>query len=111
MQYQGIQILQVIIALLDHKGLIYFFISDEEAWEDHTLHFYERNPTRRGLDFSETHEARHDFLSYAVELHCINPGKSQIKPFGQQAASTSGSREPQNASRTSFGIFTLELAE
>jgi hypothetical protein len=34
--------------------------------------FYERNPTGRGLDFTENPNTKNDFLRYVVELQCLS---------------------------------------
>jgi len=39
--------------LLDEKGLRLTFYNNRRVEEEHTLHFNERNPTRRGMDFND----------------------------------------------------------
>jgi uncharacterized protein (DUF1330 family) len=64
---------QAILALLDNKGLHITFFNDKRESEDHILHFYERKPAGRGLDFDEYPETKSDFVRYTVELRCLNP--------------------------------------
>jgi hypothetical protein len=73
MEWPGIQILQAILSLPDQKRLRFTFIDDTAEGDDHTLHFYERNPARRGMDFNEHPEDKLDLVRYAVELRCQNP--------------------------------------
>ena len=53
--------------------------------KEHTLHFYERNLARRGLDFNDYCDDKIDFVMYAVELRCLNPvvdtKKSPLPPL------------------------------
>ena len=53
--------------------------------EEHILHFYERNPARRGLDFDDHPDDKTDFTKYAVEHRCLNPivdkKKSPLPPL------------------------------
>jgi hypothetical protein len=71
--------------LLDEKGLRFTFYDNMRVEEEHTLHFYERNPTRRGLDFNHHPDDKTDFVRYAVELRCLNPvmdtKKSPLPPL------------------------------
>jgi len=73
MKLLGVYIPHAIIASLDEKGLICSFISEERAWDDHNLHFYERNTARRELHFSEALEAQQVFVRYSLEIHSMNP--------------------------------------
>jgi len=49
------------------------FYNDKREAEEHTLHFYERNPAGRGLDFDDHPEDKIDFVMYAAELRSLNP--------------------------------------
>ena len=73
MEWPGIQTPQAIINNLNEKPLKFTFSTDKGAREEHYLSFYERNPTGRGLDFTDNPDAKDDFIRYAVELHCLNP--------------------------------------
>ena len=44
-EWPGIQIPQAILSLLDEKDLKFTFYNNKREAEEHTLHFYERNPT------------------------------------------------------------------
>ena len=59
--------------MLAEKGLRFTFYNDKRAREEHTLHFYERNPVGRGLNFNDHPDDKTDFFRYAVELRCMNP--------------------------------------
>jgi hypothetical protein len=72
-EWPGIQIPQAILSLLDEKGLRFTFYDNKRIVEEHTLHFYERNPAGRGLDFNDYPDDKPDFVKYAVELRCLNP--------------------------------------
>ena len=72
-EWLGIQIPQAILSMLDEKGLRFTFYNNKRVSEEHTLHFYERNPARRGLDFNDYPDDKTDFVRYAVELRCLNP--------------------------------------
>jgi len=72
-EWLGIQIPTAITSLLEDTGLNFPFINDNNEWEQHDVHFYERNPTGRGLDFTDTEDIKSDFLRYVVEYHCQNP--------------------------------------
>ena len=71
--------------MLEDTGLRFTLYNDKREAEEHTLHFYERNPTSRGLDFDNHPEDKTDFVRYAVELRCLNPivdtKKSPLPPF------------------------------
>jgi hypothetical protein len=54
------------MSLLDCKELQFTFFYDKREGEDHTMYFYERNPTGRGLDFDDYPEDKSDFVRYAV---------------------------------------------
>ena len=43
-EWLGVQILEAIISLLDENGLMFAFYNNTRVVEEHTLHFYERNP-------------------------------------------------------------------
>jgi hypothetical protein len=73
-EWPGIQITQTIMSLLDSKGLQFTFFHDKRKEEAHALHFYERNPAGRGLDFDDSPEDKPDFIKYVVELRCLNLG-------------------------------------
>jgi hypothetical protein len=62
--------------LLEEKGLRFIFYNKMKVVEEHTLHFYERNPTRRGLDFNDDPDDKTDFVRYAVDLRCLNRSSS-----------------------------------
>ena len=47
--WQGIQIPMTITSLLHYKGLNFPFFNDDNEWEQHDAHFYERNPAGRRL--------------------------------------------------------------
>jgi len=57
---------------LNEKPLKLIFCTDKGAREKHSLSFYERNPAGRGLDFTENHDAKEDFIRCVVDLHCLN---------------------------------------
>ena len=44
-EWPGIQIPQAILSLLDEKSLRFTFYNNRRTAEEHTLHFYESNPT------------------------------------------------------------------
>jgi hypothetical protein len=71
--------------LLEEKGLRSTFDKDKREAKKQTLHFYERNPTRRGLNFDDHPNDKTDFVRYAVELRCMNPivdkKKSPLSPL------------------------------
>jgi hypothetical protein len=69
----GIQIPEVILSMLKEKGLRFTFYNDKREVEEHTLHFYERNPAGSGMDFDDHPDDKTDFAGYAVELRCLNP--------------------------------------
>ena len=66
-------------------GLKFTFCNDRRVAEEHTLHFYERNLARRGLYFNNYPDDKTDFVTYAVELRCMNPivdtKKSPLPPI------------------------------
>jgi len=65
--------------LLDEKGLRFTFYNNKRVAEEHTLHFFERNPARRGLDFNDYPDDKTDIVRYAVELRFMNPVVDTIK--------------------------------
>ena len=71
--------------MLDEKGLKFKFYNDKRAGEEHTLHFYERSPVGRGMNFNDHPDDKTDFVRYAVELHCLKPivdtKKSPLPPL------------------------------
>jgi hypothetical protein len=71
-EWPGIQILQPIINNLNEKPLKFNLYTDKGAREKHYLFFYERNPTGRGLDFTQNSDAMEGYIQYAVDLHCLN---------------------------------------
>ena len=73
MEWPGIQIPQAISAMLTEIGLQFTFYTDVGYYEKSVLHFYDKNPTGRGLDFAENLEQEEDCMRYVVELHCLNP--------------------------------------
>jgi len=83
--------------LLEENGLRFTFYNDKREAQKHTLHFYKRNPARRGLDFDDHPDDKTDFAKYAVELRCLNPivdtKKSPMLPLEHLA----GSAEAQMA--------------
>ncbi len=56
--------------MLDTKGLFVKSVNDNREYEDHTLHFYERNPAGQRLEFDDSPDDKPDFVRYAVELRC-----------------------------------------
>ena len=84
-EWPGIQIPQAILSLLEEKGLLITFYNDKREAEEHTLHFYERNPAGRGLDFDDHPDDKTDFVRYAVKLRYLNPmmdtKKSPLPPL------------------------------
>ena len=72
-EWPGIKIPQAIINNLSEKPLKLNFYTDKGAREEHYLSFYERNPTGRGLDFTENPDAKEDYIRNAIDLHCLNP--------------------------------------
>jgi hypothetical protein len=94
-EWPGIQIPQALLNLLDSKGLQFTFLNYKRKSEDHILHFYERNPEGRGLDFDDYPENKSDFVMYAVELRCLNPVVDIKKnPAPAAGGSTGGSQRP-----------------
>jgi len=73
MEWPGIQILHAILNLLGTKGIRLQFLDDKGAWDERLIHFYERNPSGRGLDFDDAPEDKPNFTRYAVEFRCLNP--------------------------------------
>ncbi len=71
--------------MLEEKSLGFTFYNDKREVEEHTLYFYERNPTERGLGFDDHPDDKTDFVKYAVELRCLNPivdtKKSPLPPL------------------------------
>jgi hypothetical protein len=61
------------------KSFIMTFLNDNVEPEDTEIHFFERNPTGRGLDVTYNPDLEEDFLRYAVQLHFINPVKDAAK--------------------------------
>ena len=86
-----IQIPQAIPSPLDEKGLRFTFYNDMRAAKKKTLHFYERNAARRGLDFNDHPDDKTYFVRYEVELRCMNPivdtKKSSLPPLEDLAGS------------------------
>jgi hypothetical protein len=72
-EWQGIQIPQVILSLMDVKVLRVTFYNNKRVADEHTLHFYEKNPIGCGLDFNDYLDDKSDFVRYAVELRYLNP--------------------------------------
>ena len=72
-EWPWIQIPIAIASLLYDKGINFPFINDTNEWELYNVHFYERNPVGRGLDFKDTEDIKSDFLMYAVDYQCQNP--------------------------------------
>ena len=70
---------------MDEKDPRFTFYNNKRVGEEHTLHFYERNPARRGLDFNDYPNDKPDFVRYTVELRCMNPivdtKKSPLPPL------------------------------
>ena len=73
MEWPGIHITQTLLNILGTKGICFNFIDDKGTWEDHLIHFYERNPAGRGLDFDDSPEDKLDLTMYAVEFRYLNP--------------------------------------
>ncbi len=74
MEWPGIQIPQAIARNFSDKLLKLDFITITKGdSEEHLITFYKRNPTGRGLDFTENPDSKENFLGYAVELQCLNP--------------------------------------
>ena len=52
------------------------------------MHFYERIPVGRGLDFDDHLDDKTNFVRYAVKLRCMNPvvdtKKSPLPPLEDQ---------------------------
>jgi len=72
-EWLGIQITQAILSLLKEKSFKFTLYNDKREAEEHTLHFYERNPSSRGLEFDNHPDDKTCFVRYAVELRCLNP--------------------------------------
>jgi len=72
-EWPEIQIPHALISNLFDKTLKCNLIKDTGTWQEHHLAFYERNQTRRGLDFKDSPDTKEDFLRYVVELQCMNP--------------------------------------
>jgi hypothetical protein len=70
---------------MEVEGLRSTFYNNRRTSEEHTLHFYERNPAGHGLDFNDFPDDKTDFVRYAVELRCLNPvvdtKKSPLPPL------------------------------
>ena len=79
MEWLGVHIPQAILSLLHTKDILYHFLDDKGAWEESILHFYERNPAVRGLDFGDAHEDKPNFTKYAVKFRCLTPLKATKK--------------------------------
>jgi len=73
MGWHGMQIPHAISTMLNDIGLRFNFVTNTDSYEEGDLYFYDRNPTRCGLDFAENPDQEEDFLRYAVELHCLYP--------------------------------------
>ena len=75
--------------MLEEIGLRFTLYNDKRETEEHTLHFYERNPVGRGLDFDDRPDDKTDFVRYAVELRCLSPivdtKKSPVPPLDDLA--------------------------
>ena len=64
------------------KSLIMTFLNDHVEPEDTEIHFFERNPAGRNMDFTNNLDHKEDFLRYAVQLYYINPFNDAAKtPF------------------------------
>ena len=59
--------------MLDEKGLRFTFYNNKRMAKEHTLDFYERNPSGRGLNFNDYPDDKPVFVKYAVELLCLHP--------------------------------------
>jgi hypothetical protein len=59
--------------LLKEKSLRLTFYHDMRGAEELTLHFYDLNPARRGLDFDGHPDENTDFVRYTFERRCLNP--------------------------------------
>ena len=73
MEWPGIQIPQVILNLLGIKAIRFHFLDDKGAWDKHLIHFHERYPVGRGLDFDDASEDKPDFKRYAVDFRYLKP--------------------------------------
>ena len=75
--------------MLEDTGLRFTLINDKIEAKEHTLHFYERNPTRLDMYFDNYPGDKADFVWYAVDLHCLNPfidiKKSPLSPLKELA--------------------------
>jgi len=77
--------MQAILSLLGTKFILYHLLDDKGSWEESLIHFYERNPAGRGLDFDDAPREKPNFTRYAVEFRCLNPltdtKKSPLPPL------------------------------
>jgi hypothetical protein len=73
MEWPGILIPLTIVSNLIDKLLKFNLITTKGNNEEHLITFYERNPARRGLDFTNNPDSKEDFLRYAVEQQCMSP--------------------------------------
>jgi len=61
-EWPRIQIPQAILSLLDEKGIRFTSYNNKREAKEHTLHFYERNPARCGMDFNDHPDDNIDFV-------------------------------------------------
>ena len=73
MEWPGIQIPEAIANNLIDNLLKIIFITVKGDIEEHLITFYDGNPARRGLDFTDNPDSKEVFLRHAVELQCLNP--------------------------------------
>ena len=71
-EWPGIHITQAILKLQGTKGIRFHFLDGKGAWNERLVHFYERNPAGRGLDFDDAPEDKPYFTRYAVEFRCLS---------------------------------------
>ena len=92
--------------MIKQKKIILPLLNTEGDFEETPIFFYDRNPTRKGLDFDEILDQKAEFLRYAIQLNCRNPIRkisrnlhsSRLKK-SQEALRSSLERSPKRARR------------
>jgi hypothetical protein len=72
-EWHGVEISQVLLAICVDTSPRTAFLNEEGNYDQTVIHFYDRNPIGRELDFDESLGRKEDFLRYAVQLTCNNP--------------------------------------
>ena len=63
----------MIPTILQNRGITLSLLNNDGVYHESVIHFYDRNPAGKGLDFDEFPEQKADFLRYTVEFNCIYP--------------------------------------